>query len=181
VDLRPNRLLIAGVAGSGKSHVATGVANEFGWAMLDADDLHSSRDVTRMSAGTPLTDTDRWPWLERVAEASAGTPGGLVIACSALRRSYRAFLGERIPGLWICLLQVPSQVVKRRLQQRTDHFMPASLSGSQFAELEPLAPFEHGFTVNGDQDLNRVVCDVVRTFEDVPRMRTAGRSESRPQ
>ena len=145
---QPPVLVVMGVSGCGKSTVAGLVAGRLGWDLEEGDDLHPEANVAKMSAGTPLTDDDRWPWLERVAEwirahTDSGRPG--VITCSALRRSYR----DRLRGEHVIFVHLDGsyEMINRRLAARTDHFMPAGLLRSQFAALEPLQPDERALVV----------------------------------
>lgn len=145
-------VVVMGVAGCGKSTVGALLAEQLGGQFLDADDLHTDAARQKMSAGTPLSDDDRWPWLQRVAEAltqmtAAGGPG--VIACSALRRSYRQAI-TAAAGTQVTFLHLhgTADVLNARLNARTDHFMPAGMLDSQLATLEPLDEHERGFIVD---------------------------------
>ena len=132
-------ILVMGVSGCGKTVVGRALAGRLGGRFLDGDDYHPAGNVARMAAGQPLTDAMRRPWLDRLAEAvvEARQEGSVVFACSALKRSYRARLEAGIAGLRTIWLDVPREVVLRRVATRPDHFMPASLVDSQFATLEP--------------------------------------------
>jgi len=141
-------LVVMGVTGTGKSTVAGILAGLLGWDLEEGDDLHPDANVAKMSAGQPLTDEDRWPWLDRVAgwireHTRAGTPG--IITCSSLKRSYRDRL--RGPGVVFVHLSGSKEQIQARLTGRLDHFMPASLLDSQLQTLEPLAPDERGVVV----------------------------------
>lgn len=130
-------LVIMGVSGSGKSTVAGVVAGRLGWDLAEGDDLHPERNVTKMQAGEPLTDEDRWPWLETIADwirqhTESGTPG--VITCSALKKRYRDILrGENVVFVF---LQGSKDSISGRLASRHGHFMPPALLESQFEALE---------------------------------------------
>ncbi len=137
-----------GVSGSGKSSVGSAVAAEHGWAFVDADDLHPEANVAKMAAGTPLTDADRWPWLDAVAATLASAPGGIVVACSALKRSYRDRIRATAPSAAFVELTGPRELLWERMTARPGHFMPASLLDSQLATLESLAPDESGALVS---------------------------------
>jgi gluconokinase len=115
------------------------LAARLGWALADSDALHSPAEVAKMHAGVPLTDTDRWPWLGRVAgwideRIAAGESG--VIACSALKHSYRDYLSHGRPAVRIVILHVDPEVLAARLGARQGHFFPARLLQSQLADLE---------------------------------------------
>jgi gluconokinase len=141
-------LVVMGVTGTGKSTVAGLLAGLLGWDLEEGDDLHPDANVTKMRAGHPLTDEDRWPWLERVAawiqvHTQSGTPG--IITCSSLRRSYRDRL--RGPGVVFVHLAGTKEEIQARLDRRLDHFMPASLLDSQLQALEPLQADERGVVI----------------------------------
>jgi gluconokinase len=141
-------LVVMGVTGTGKSTVAGMLAGRLGWDLEEGDDLHPEANVAKMRAGRPLTDEDRWPWLDRVgawirAHTQSGTPG--IITCSSLKRSYRDRL--RGPGVVFVHLAGTRDEIQARLDRRLHHFMPASLLESQLQTLEPLAPDERGVVV----------------------------------
>ena len=154
-------MIVMGVSGAGKSTIATRLSQRLGWDFEEGDNLHSAAAVAKMTAGRPLTDSDREPWLRAIrawidAELDRGRCG--VITCSALKRRYRDQL--RRPGVRFVYLQVPEQELARRLAQRSGHFMPASLLGSQLAELEPPTADEQPVTVpagDPDQDVERII------------------------
>lgn len=145
----PIVLVVMGVSGSGKSTVAGMLAGRLGWDLEEGDDLHPEENVAKMAAGVPLTDEDRWPWLEKIAawiqvHTASGVPG--VVTCSALRRVYRDRLAG--PGVAFVHLDGSAETLANRLNARMDHFMPQSLLGSQLATLEPLEDDENGIVVN---------------------------------
>lgn len=140
----PSTIVVMGVSGSGKTAVGRALAHRWGASFVDADDLHPPENVERMAAGRALDDAARGPWLDAVADAIARPRSGggqLVVACSALRRRYRARLREAGP-LQFVLLDAPESVVRERLAERTGHFMPASLLADQLATLEHPGPDE---------------------------------------
>ena len=137
-----------GVSGSGKSLIGSGLAAERGWAFVDGDDLHPEANVAKMAAGIPLTDADRWPWLDAVAATLAASPGGIVVACSALRRAYRDRIRTAAPDVFFVELAGPRDLLWQRMTARPGHFMPASLLDSQLATLESLASDEPGAIVS---------------------------------
>lgn len=139
---------VMGVSGSGKSTVARLLSAQLGCPFADGDDLHPVSNVARMHAGHPLTDADRAPWLAAIAASAHRQPGGAVVACSALRRSYRDVLRGGAPAVHFALLSLDRAVLAARIARRTGHFMPPSLLTSQLATLEPLEPDEDGLTVD---------------------------------
>jgi gluconokinase len=146
----PTAIVIMGVSGSGKTVVGHLLAARLGWAFHDADDFHPVENVRRMKSGQPLTDADREPWLTRLAAlldtAAEGTP--LVLACSALKRSYRQRLGLPHPGRRLVSLVGPADLLRKRIEQRAGHFMPATLLDSQLATLEPPAAAERPIEID---------------------------------
>ncbi|HSU48008.1 MAG TPA: gluconokinase, GntK/IdnK-type [Arthrobacter sp.] len=166
-----------GVSGSGKTTIGDLVARELGVAFLDGDSLHPVENVAKMAAGTPLTDEDRWPWLATVGRELAGAgDGGMVLACSALRRSYRDAIREQAPDTIFLHLNGSKEVLKARTEGRTGHFMPPALLESQLATLEPLQEDERGVVVDIAAPVGDVVAEalkgiaaVVRPAVDAPR------------
>lgn len=144
-------IVVMGVSGSGKSTVAKRIADALHGTYLDADDLHPASNVHKMEHGVPLTDEDRWPWLDSVGRAIKehdGDAGPVVMACSALRRTYRDRIRLAEPGIYFVFLRGTRAELERRLQRREGHFMPASLLDSQLATLEPLSTDELGEAVD---------------------------------
>jgi len=131
-------VVVMGVSGCGKSTVGAALAHALGWPFLDADDFHPPANVAKMAAGTPLTDDDRWPWLDRIVDAlrqTTAASGNAVLACSALRESYRARLA--LAGvIRFVHLRGDHAIIAQRLAQRRHRYMPATLLASQFATLE---------------------------------------------
>lgn len=141
-------LVVMGVSGSGKTTVGRAIAARAGWPFLDSDDLHSPESIARMAAGIPLTDADRWPWLDRIAEwitVHRGKPG--IVACSALKRVYRDRLRAANPDLRFVYLKATQQEIADRLAHRTGHFFPPTLAQAQFRDLQEPGPDENPITV----------------------------------
>lgn len=143
-------VVVMGVAGCGKTTIARHLRDEFGLRLAEADDLHPPANIAKMSSGEPLTDEDRWPWLDALArwtadQHAAGT--STVLACSALRRAYRDVLRRPVPDTFFLHLHGEEDLLHRRMQRR-DHFMPPALLRSQFETLEVLQPDEHGETLD---------------------------------
>jgi gluconokinase len=146
-----------GVSGSGKSTVGAALAQRLRVPFADADDLHPSANIAKMSRGEPLNDEDRWPWLEIVGEWLAVCEDGGVMSCSALKRKYRDQLRRHAPKVRFLLLEGTRDVIAARQASRPGHFMPASLLTSQFAALEPLQPDEDGIVLDVDQSVDQIV------------------------
>ena len=158
------RVVIMGVAGCGKSALGTAVAAELGIPYREGDDLHPAANVARMAAGIPLTDDDRWPWLDRVAGVLR-REAPVIVSCSALRRAYRDRIREHAGGpvRFVHLSGSPA-LIAERMAARKGHFMPLTLLDSQFAALEPPGQDE-AFTLDIDRPLWRLVDLVVRELE----------------
>ena len=128
-------VVLMGVSGSGKSTVGEALANVLHWPFLDADDFHPQANVDKMARGEPLTDDDRWPWLDRLAAELAARGGNAVLACSALKRAYRERLA-RAGDVRFVHLHGDRDTIAARLRSRQHRYMPATLLDSQFATLE---------------------------------------------
>jgi gluconokinase len=157
-------LVVMGVSGSGKTTVAEHLAERLGWAFLEGDSLHPAENVEKMGAGQPLTDEDRWPWLERVAawiedRLNAGENG--IVTCSALKRSYREILAGAGHGVVFVFLAGDRATLEERMAARTGHFMPASMLDSQLDTLEEPAPDETSVRVAIEQPVATIVDQVV--------------------
>jgi len=151
-----------GVAGCGKSTVGAALADRLGAVYLDGDDLHPAANIAKMSAGTPLTDSDRRPWLDLVGGALSDSEGICLIGCSALKRAYRDRIRAAAGGpVGFLHLAGSRAVIEDRMSQREGHFMPVALLDSQFATLEVLEPDENGVVVDIDQPLDAVVGELV--------------------
>jgi len=176
---RPPAIVLMGVSGSGKSSVGERLAARLGLPFHDADEFHPPANIDKMSHGIPLTDDDRWPWLDAIGHALGAADEGIIIACSALRRAYRDRLraGAGRPVIFIHL-SGSRQTIARRLGARKDHFMPPSLLDSQFATLEPPAPDEDAITVSVEPGLDHVVAAIVAALRGaIDRLPVAPRPE----
>jgi gluconokinase len=140
-------ILVMGVAGSGKTTIGRALAERLGYRFVEADELHPPANIEKMRRGVPLEDADRWPWLDAVA---AQLQGDVVVACSALKESYRA----RLKPTRIVYLDVPREELARRVSHRPGHFFPAALLDSQLADLE--VPSD-AIVVDGTRPLEEVV------------------------
>ena len=160
----PCALIVMGVAGSGKSTIGETLAGRIGWRFEDGDKFHPASNVAKMSAGVPLTDDDRWPWLQAIADeidrlCAAGERA--VVACSALRRVYRDVLIHGRNDVRLVYLDGSQQLIAERLNRRKGHFMPPDLLASQFKTLEPPERDERPITVPIDASVEAIVDDIV--------------------
>jgi beta-N-acetylhexosaminidase len=165
-----HQIVVMGVSGCGKTTIGGLVARELGVPFLDGDSLHPVENVAKMAEGTPLTDDDRRPWLARVAStlANAGD-GGLVVACSALKRSYRDAIRALAPGTVFLHLHGSREVLGSRVEGRKGHFMPGTLLDSQLTTLEPLGADEAGAVVDIGAPVIQVVVDALAGLTAVGR------------
>jgi gluconokinase len=135
----PSAIVVMGVSGSGKSTIASMLAQRLHWVYEDADWFHPQSNIEKMHHGEPLNDEDRWPWLRGIAawiDATRRAGGHGVVACSALKRAYRDILiGDR-PDVRLVFLKGNFDLIARRIAARADHFMPSTLLQSQFAALQ---------------------------------------------
>ncbi|MEU8804274.1 gluconokinase [Spirillospora sp. NPDC048819] len=157
-------VVVMGVAGSGKSTIARHLRDEFGLGMAEADDFHPPANIAKMSGGEPLTDGDRWPWLEALARWTAdrrASGTSTVLACSALKRSYRDVLRRPVPDTYFLHLHGAEDLLHQRMRGR-DHFMPPALLRSQFETLEALQPDEHGAVLDVAPAVGELVRQAVR-------------------
>lgn len=146
------RIVVMGPSGSGKSTVGAFLAGALGARFIDGDDLHPAENVRKMASGIPLDDADRMPWL-RVVGQTLQTDERIVIACSALRRSYRDVIRSEAPETFFAELAIGRAVLEERMRGRVDHFMPAALLDSQLQTLESLEADERGIRVDESADV----------------------------
>ncbi len=160
---RPRPIVLMGVSGAGKSTVGRLLAARLGGRFLDADDLHPAANRRKMASGTPLADSDRWPWLDRVRAAMERDEGAgpLVVACSALKESHRARLGR--PGYRLVYLRGAPELIRERLRGRRDHFMPAGLIDLQ---LDALEEPDRALTVDVDAAPEAIVDAIVAGLDE---------------
>lgn len=158
-------IVVMGVSGAGKTTIGRLLAARLGTAFIDADDLHDAPSKRKMSAGVPLTDADRVPWLDRVGRAIGDAPRPPVVACSALRAGYRQRLRRDAPGLVFVHLHGASDLIADRLGAREHEYMPSSLLDSQIAALEPLTRDESGLLVDAALAPPRIVRVVTEWLE----------------
>ena len=157
------RVIVMGVAGCGKSTVGAAVAEQLNATYSDGDDLHPATNIAKMSAGTPLNDDDRAPWLDLVGTRLREADASILVGCSALKRIYRDRITQAAGGPVTFLhLHGARAVIEERMAARTGHFMPVALLDSQFATLEPLQDDELSVIVDIDQSFDAVVAQSVR-------------------
>ncbi|HZR73652.1 gluconokinase [Bradyrhizobium sp.] len=153
-----------GVSGSGKSTIAAALAARLQWTFEDGDRFHPASNVEKMRAGHPLSDEDRWPWLEAIADeigrvCKAG--GHVVIACSALKHAYRDVLLRGRDDVRFVFLNGDQALIAERLARRKGHFMPPGLLDSQFKTLEPPEADERPITVSIDAPVETIIIDII--------------------
>ncbi|MEV4656731.1 gluconokinase [Micromonospora sp. NPDC049301] len=147
----PRHVVVMGVSGAGKTTVARGISDAAGLTFAEADEFHSEANVARMRSGVPLDDAARWPWLRALADwmATRDAEGvSTVLACSALKRSYREVLRQGPPTVDFVHLDGTAEVIRERMARRAGHYMPASLLDSQLAILERFEPGESGLVLD---------------------------------
>lgn len=162
----PQSIVVMGVSGAGKSSVGQALATRLGASFVDGDTLHPEANVRKMASGVPLTDEDRWPWLHLVGtKLSATTEKPTIVACSALKRSYRDAIRTAAPATTFILLKADRPALQDRLTQRPGHFMPASLLMSQLETLEELQTDESGLMVESTGGIDPTVERIRRLLE----------------
>jgi gluconokinase len=154
-------IVVMGVSGCGKSTVGAALAQRLRVPFADADDYHPPASIAKMTAGQPLDDDDRYPWLETVGRWLAAHQGGGVMSCSALKRKYRDQLRRHCATVEFVHLSGSLELIAARQASRPGHFMPASLLASQLATLEPLEPDEKGVTLDVGRDIDSIVAGYV--------------------
>jgi gluconokinase len=164
--IAPLAIIIMGVSGSGKSTLARELSAVMGLDFLEGDAFHMPESIAKMAAGSPLTDDDRWPWLDRLGcaiNANLQTHGVAVATCSALKRVYRDRLRQTVAApIKFVLLEGERDVLARRLSSRTGHYMPASLLSSQLETLELPGPDEQVLTLDATQPPSMLRDDVLK-------------------
>lgn len=158
-------IVVMGVSGSGKSTVGAALAQRLRVPFADADDFHPPANLAKMTAGHPLDDTDRYPWLEAIGEWLAQHSDGGVMSCSALKRIYRDQLRRHCAEIEFLHLEGTVETIGRRQASRPGHFMPATLLKSQFETLEPLEADERGVAISVDQSIDSIIESYVSTTD----------------
>jgi len=166
IDEKP-LIVVMGVAGSGKTTLAARLAEKLGIPFVEGDSLHPAANVKKMAGGIPLTDDDRWPWLEAIGErmeVERVTGHGVVVACSALKRAYRDCLRRKVHGrVQFILLDGSRELIGARMKKRKGHFMPPALLDSQFATLERPKADEHATVLDISHTIPSLVTEAVRS------------------
>ena len=163
--------VVMGVSGSGKTTIGRALASELGADFLEGDKFHPPSNVAKMSRGEPLDDADRWPWLDRLAEelARARSSGrSVVLACSALKRSYRDRLRRGAPDLRLVYLKGDKALILERLRARKQHFMPPGLLDSQFKALEEPGSEETPIVIDVTPPLEILMGQLPRLLRQAP-------------
>ncbi|NUO41728.1 MAG: gluconokinase [Streptomyces sp.] len=165
----PHVVVVMGVAGTGKTTIGPLLAARLGVPYAEGDDFHPSANIAKMSAGTPLTDDDRWPWLDAIGDWAHGREGlGGVVSCSALKRSYRDRLRVAAPGLVFVHLAGDRALIEDRMSHRQGHFMPTALLDSQFATLQPLEGDEAGVVVDVTGSPEEITARAAKALSELP-------------
>ena len=160
-------VVVMGVAGAGKSTVGRQLAARLGFTLAEGDEFHPRANVEKMRRGEPLDDVDRRPWLESMAEAIdawLAEDRDVVLTCSALKRAYRERLIGQRPGVRLVFLSGERDVIRRRLESRRGHYMPAELLDSQFAALEPPRADERPIVVEVTEPVDCLVLTAARAL-----------------
>jgi carbohydrate kinase (thermoresistant glucokinase family) len=166
----PLHIVVMGVSGCGKSTVGQMLAQQLGLPFIEGDTLHPPHNVALMAAGTPLTDADRADWLASIAQRlgrAQAAHQGLVVSCSALKRSYRDLLRATCPGLRLVHLQGSAAQLRQRLTHRIGHYMPPSLLDSQLATLEPPAADEAALTLDISASPQQLVAAALASLQTI--------------
>jgi gluconokinase len=156
--------VLMGVSGSGKSTIGRLLSERLGWPFYDGDDFHPAGNIEKMRAGIPLTDADRLPWLTLLRNAIHEIDGNAIFACSALKQSYREFLGEGVPDLVWVYLKGDRALLRRRMETRIGHFMKPEMSRSQWSTLEE--PTD-ALIVEIDRRPAEIVAEIVAFLQDL--------------
>jgi gluconokinase len=164
-------VVIMGVAGAGKSYIGAALAAKTGVTFVEGDAAHSQANRDKMAAGIPLTDTDRAPWLDALAQQlriARESVTSIIISCSALRRVYRERLREGDPAVRFVVLHADADVLRQRLLERAPHYMRAEMLDSQLATLEMPGTHEAALSLNAAADTARIVDQIVAYLSSAP-------------
>ncbi|MEU2622361.1 gluconokinase [Streptomyces sp. NPDC007157] len=165
----PHVVVVMGVAGTGKTTIGPLLAARLGVPYAEGDDFHPPANIAKMSAGHPLEDADRWPWLDAIGSWAHGRESlGGVVSSSALKRSYRDRLRAAAPGVVFVHLTGDRKLIEDRMSHRQGHFMPTALLDSQFATLQPLEADEPGVAVDVTGSPEEITARAVRALDALP-------------
>jgi gluconokinase len=165
----PKVVVVMGVAGTGKTTIGPLLAARLGVPYAEGDDFHPPANIAKMSAGTALTDDDRWPWLDAIGSWAHGRAAlGGVVSCSALKRSYRDRLRGEAPGVVFVHLAGDRSLIEDRMSHRQGHFMPTALLDSQFATLQPLQEDEAGVVVDVSGGPEEITGRAAKALAELP-------------
>lgn len=167
----PVHVVVMGVSSTGKSLVGGRLAESLGAQFVEGDELHPQSNIDKMAEGTPLTDEDRWPWLEAIAERTQEVAAGgdsTVVTCSALKRAYRDVLRSATDDIFFVHLHGTFNLLAQRMREREGHFMPPALLQSQFETLEPLEEDEQGALVDVSPPPDVVVASALAALAGDP-------------
>jgi carbohydrate kinase (thermoresistant glucokinase family) len=159
-------LVLMGVSGSGKSFIGQKLANQLNFAFTDGDDFHSDHNKQKMATGTPLNDHDRLSWLNQLRDFLSNIQKPTILACSALKKSYREILSDHSHDTILIHLTGSQKVLQDRLATRKEHFFNPSLLYDQLATLEPLDPEELGFSINIEQNWEKIIAEIETKLND---------------
>jgi gluconokinase len=164
----PHVVVVMGVAGTGKTTIGPLLAARLGVPYAEGDEFHPQANIDKMSAGHPLDDDDRWPWLDAIGAWAHGRAGlGGVVSCSALKRSYRDRLRAEAPGIEFVHLTGDRKLIGDRMAHRHGHFMPTALLDSQFATLQPLQADEPGVAVDVSGTPEEIAARALAALDDL--------------
>ena len=153
-----------GVTGCGKTTIGIALAQKIGVTFIDSDSLHSESNKRKMASGTPLNDSDRAPWLRAVSETLLNHEN-VVVACSALKKSYRDTILAEAPTSKFIHLSGSKELISGRLRERSHHFMPIELLDSQFQTLENLSQTENGKSIDISKPVDEIVMEIIAWIE----------------
>jgi gluconokinase len=162
------KLAVMGVAGCGKSTLGLALSQALGYRMIEGDEHHLAASRAKMTAGISLNDADREPWLDKLGALMAAESGGAVLACSALKGSYRERLRAQVPALKFVFIEVDEADARQRVAARASHLFPPSLVANQFATLESPAGEPGVITVDARQAVSEQVATVRKWLETFP-------------
>lgn len=167
----PVHVVVMGVSSTGKTLVGARLAAALDAEFVEGDDLHPESNIAKMGEGTPLTDEDRWPWLEAIADRTREVAAGgrsTVVTCSALKRTYRDVLRTAADDTFFVHLHGTFNLLAQRMRERQGHFMPPALLQSQFETLEPLETDERGALVDVSPSPDAVVAAALAALDGSP-------------